>query len=133
LLADDSGTQGSVFEVTAKTTGAPAHVALASSPIGGRVRIEVATTSAPATLELGAAFEGKLLVVGHQAALERRDAQDPAGRGRERAVKMIREIEKPGVVEGVVGWGGVEETSSREKSAIVSTDAVEGEMAKIVL
>jgi hypothetical protein len=99
---------GGAFAVHARTSNSPLTINCTEQPPDARLVLNAHTSNSPAYVRLHPAFEGifKLrtsifpaLVTGADA-----DVEDPAGRGRKRAVEVRTIGRRSGIVHGDVEW-----------------------------
>ncbi|KAI0316368.1 hypothetical protein OF83DRAFT_1060481 [Amylostereum chailletii] len=113
----------SAFNASTTTSNSPLIVEYASLPSEGAVLSAVAHTSnSPARLTLPPAFEGTFFVrtslLG--AAVDRRDVEDPTGRGRQRKVEM--NVMRRGVAYGKTSWEPSEDESKAGFASVTTSN-----------
>ena len=105
LYSESDDFEGGRFVVVADTTNAPAELAFVDAPLNARLHATARSSNKPVTVSAHTAFEGRFALRTSNAAPAvsvNRDAEDPAGRGRERQVD-VNAVGKS-TVHGSVEW-----------------------------
>lgn len=119
LYSNASDAAGGAFTVNARTANSPLKLAVVDAPVDSTLFASAATSNSPAQVKLHETYEGSFSLLGSRffrPVVEwNEDAEDPAGRGRERTVKV--NAVKDSSVTGDVFWG---KSDAKERPGTVS-------------
>ena len=106
LIATTDDHSGGAYKVSTKTSNSPLDLVFLDAPVDSLLHFDAQTSNSPARAALHPTFEGGFKVetgAWFRTDVETRDGiEDPAGKGRERSVK-IHSVRR-GIVEGTARW-----------------------------
>ncbi|KAI1790402.1 hypothetical protein LXA43DRAFT_513251 [Ganoderma leucocontextum] len=117
LYSNASDATGGTFVVSARTANSPLKLTFVDAPVDSALHATMGTSNSPAQVTLHETYEGSFSLLSStffRPAVEwDKDPEDPAGRGRERTVKV--NAVKDSLVTGDVFWG---EKEAKEKGSV---------------
>ena len=125
LYSNTTNATGGAFTVNARTTNSPMKLSFVDAPADSALHADAGTSNSPAQVQLHETFEGAFSLTTSRflrPVVEwERDVEDPAGRGRERTVR-VNEV-KDSLVTGNVFWGKKEGAKARGTVRVSTTNS----------
>ncbi|PIL33769.1 hypothetical protein GSI_04394 [Ganoderma sinense ZZ0214-1] len=125
MYSNATNATGGAFSVNARTANSPLKLAFVDAPADSVLHADAGTSNSPAQVRLHETFEGAFSLMASaflRPVVEwKRDAEDPAGRGRERTVKV--NAVKDSLVTGNVFWGEQEGMKRRGTVRVATSNS----------